>query len=462
MALLIALPPHCQAELRWICAVLFGEFLGVEYRLGIAGDAVVSIEGEGRKLVLPDVFFARANSGWNSMSSLPVGPVAHWDVMSSGLDVPLANRPLPVLFGKPEMQISDEVMRIGVDILGTAFFMLSRYEEAVLAERDEHDRFPATASIAHRCGFLDRPVVDEYVEVLWAAMRRLWPSLERKIRRSRTLVSCDVDSPYVCGGSSLFGRVRRIGGDLLKRRSLSLAMHNSMACAPGRQGNHAHDPYLEAIDRMMELNERAGNRVAFYFIAAHSHPTLDGCYHMDEPVIRNLLRRIAARGHEIGLHASYNTYQDEVQTCLEAGILRRVMENEGIEQQQLGGRQHFLRWQTPMTACNLEAAGIDYDSTLSFADRPGFRCGTCHEYPMYDLAGRRALKLRQRPLIVMECSVIADRYLGLRYSDEALELMQNYKRTCHRFSGDFTLLWHNSHFMTKTDHVFYAALVGAA
>lgn len=104
--------------------------------------------------------------------------------------------------------------------------------------------------------------------------------------------------------------------------------------------------------------------------------------------------------------------------------------------------------------------GLDYDSTLSYADRPGFRCGTCREYPLYDLHQHRPLRLRERPLIVMECSVIAERYLGLGYSDEALALMQRYRDVCHRFSGDFTLLWHNSHLGSEADRRFYGALVG--
>ncbi|WP_200348905.1 hypothetical protein [Halochromatium glycolicum] len=45
----------------------------------------------------------------------------------------------------------------------------------------------------------------------------------------------------------------------------------------------------------------------------------------------------------------------------------------------------------------------------------------------------------------MECSVIAERYLGLGYSDEALARMRRYRDTYRRFSGDFTLLWHNFH-----------------
>ncbi|MEA1048987.1 hypothetical protein U5801_04060 [Lamprobacter modestohalophilus] len=77
-----------------------------------------------------------------------------------------------------------------------------------------------------------------------------------------------------------------------------------------------------------------------------------------------------------------------------------------------------------------------------------------------DLQQRRPLRLRERPLIVMECSVIAERYLGLGYSDQALALMQRYRDICHRFGGDFTLLWHNSHLGTGADRRFYAALVG--
>lgn len=461
MILAVSLPPYCQPELEWTCSVLFGEYLGVKYHTKVTNDELISIECEGRKLELSAEFFVKANTGWLAQGSLPIEPLAGWDVESIDLDISLVNQPLPVLFGKPEIEINDHVIRIGVDLFGIVFFMLSRYEEAVLSDRDEHGRFPSTSSVASRAGFLARPIVDEYVEVLWSAMKRLWPGLERKLRQPRTLVSCDVDAPYVCGRNSVFGISKRFGGDLFKRRSLGMALQILKSSIRRRQGDYSDDPYLNAIDWIMDVNEKAGNRVAFYFITAHSHPAMDGCYNMDEPVIRDLLRRIAARGHEIGLHSSYNTFQDTEQTCREMDILRQTIAEEGIPQKVIGGRQHFLRWQTPNTARNLEAAGMDYDSTLSFADRPGFRCGTCHEYPMYDLLGRRALKLRQRPLILMECTVIAQRYMGMGYSENALELMRTYKRICHRFGGDFTLLWHNSHLMSLDDKRLYSELVGS-
>jgi hypothetical protein len=103
---------------------------------------------------------------------------------------------------------------------------------------------------------------------------------------------------------------------------------------------------------------------------------------------------------------------------------------------------------------------LEYDSTLGYADHPGFRCGTCFEYPMFDATMQRALCVRQRPLVLMECSILSTRYLGMGYSDEALALMMRYQECCRRVGGNFTLLWHNSYFANQEDRRFYQALVG--
>ncbi len=62
---------------------------------------------------------------------------------------------------------------------------------------------------------------------------------------------------------------------------------------------------------------------------------------------------------------------------------------------------------------------MSYDSTLGYADHAGFRCGTCFEYPAFDPVADKQLNLRIRPLIAMECSVTADRYMGLGTGSDA-------------------------------------------
>ena len=162
-----------------------------------------------------------------------------------------------------------------------------------------------------------------------------------------------------------------------------------------------------------------------------------------------------------GCTPSYTSYSDPERTVKEAKILRSAMEAEGIYQPEIGGRQHFLRWSSPLTASNWEAAGMQYDSTLAYADHAGFRCGTCHEFQMFDPTQDRALNLRQRPLVLMECSVIEDRYMGLGYSDEAIAVMHGFKDTCEKMGGAFTLLWHNSRLTHKWDKELYGQLVGS-
>lgn len=105
---------------------------------------------------------------------------------------------------------------------------------------------------------------------------------------------------------------------------------------------------------------------------------------------------------------------------------------------------HYLRWQQPITMRGWDHAGMDYDSTLGYADKPGFRCGTCFEYPAFDPEGQQQLRLRLRPLIVMEGTIIAKQYLNLGVGRNAEERIIRLKKRCQAVNGSFTILWHNS------------------
>lgn len=177
--------------------------------------------------------------------------------------------------------------------------------------------------------------------------------------------------------------------------------------------------------------------------------------------ISRLTRQRDYKGHEMSLHPSYRTFKNLVQMKNEADKFRQVMDEEGIKQDEIGSRQHYLRWSTPETARHLEAAGIAYDTTLGYADHAGFRCGTSHEFPMFDIENQRVLNLRQRPLIMMEASVLSPRYMNMGYSDETLDYMKRLKEQCYAYGGNFTLLWHNSFFKTEKDKLFYQELINA-
>lgn len=335
---------------------------------------------------------------------------------------------------------------------------LTRREEYGSTDLDNHNRFPASASFAFKYDFLERPLVDECIEILRRLVSRQWPQLPLTQHMPKTVVSCDVDNPYEFYTLSQRAFIKKLGGDLLKRRSIkdfSQTLNNYVRTSTG---DYSVDPN-NTFDWMMDVNEKAGNKMAFYFLVEQSVSAMDAHYKIDEPRIRQLMRRIYDRGHEIGLHASYGTYKNSEQMKKEADKLRQVMDEDGIKQDQIGSRQHYLRWSTPETARHLETAEIAYDTTLGYADHAGFRCGTSHEFPMFDVENQKVLKLRQRPLILMEQSVFNSKYMNMDYSDETLDYMKSLKEKCFSYGGNFTLLWHNSSFQSDGDKRFYQELI---
>ena len=200
------------------------------------------------------------------------------------------------------------------------------------------------------------------------------------------------------------------------------------------------------------MNEKVGNQVAFYFMTGLSRMDIDGNYSILDPMIQKLIKTMHSRNHEIGFHPSYETYLKRDIFSAEAKLFLNTLEQIGINQDKIGGRQHYLRWSTPKTARNWEFIGFDYDSTLGFADLIGFRCGICYEYQFYDVLKRKKLELYIRPLVAMETTIFSPEYMNIDNLNLAYDLLDDLKSKCYMYNGDFTLLWHN--FFSSNEHKY--------
>lgn len=463
--IIVEIPNTYEIERRYILSVMFGDFLGLEMKIQLSDrqDTRISVDGDNSELLIADQLFGTPLNQWLQPSSLPRQPLPIWNISATKLLATPISPDIPVIYGNDPnepnfFQVQEKKIYLGLDIFGSAFFMLTCYEEVVKPERDKHDRFPATASLAYQENFLARPIINEYLEILWACLKKLWPQLQRKIHQPKTLVSCDVDNPYSFYVKSWGMTARKTIGDLFKRKSVSEAIQTLQNTWFTQLGNFRHDP-LNTFDWIMDVNEKVGNRVAFYFLVDKTVPSMDGHYDINEPRIRALIRQIHQRGHEIGLHGSYGTYKNSAQLLKEANTLRQILAEEKIEQNDLGCRQHYLRWSSPETARYLNVAGFDYDTTLGYADYVGFRCGTSYEYSLFDLVEQKQLRIRERPLIVMECSVIDEGYMGQGISATALNTMTSLRDASYRLGGNFSLLWHNSYFQKADSTTLYLQIL---
>lgn len=447
MTLMVQTPKTLGSERDYILGVLLGNFLGLTWERAPGEGTGVRITQTGAlgSILLPDNLFSIVDSQWLTPSSLPARPLAHWDTRDLSEDITLVKRTVPVIYGdkEPRIKRDGDCIKLPIDIFGSSFFMLSRYEELVTAERDEHDRFPASASLAFKEGFLERPIVDEYVEVLWTAMKTLWPSLKRRERRGQTRVSHDVDRPsrYSFGNFRQF--VRSVGGDVLKRGDVA-ALWRGPRCRHGAYGRlHSLDPF-NTFDWLMDVSEEHGITSAFYFIPSTTYGAYEPQYDIDAPIIRTLIKQIHSRGHEVGLHPGYNTYRNPRRLADQADRLRNVCVEEGVTQNIRGGRMHYLQWSMDITPYAWEQSGMVYDSTLGYADHAGFRCGTSHDFPLFDLEGRRELNVIERPLIAMDGTVLSEKYMGFTGLAGCNVYLNLLRERCYQFEGCFNLLWHNS------------------
>jgi len=375
------------------------------------------------------------NAKPNSLIRLPVVSVCPPEIASP------FNGDLPILlWGTGADKTSPPVEKKGeyliifhFDIIAATVFMLSRWEETVVPDRDEHGRFPVTASVAHKQGFLDRPIVDEYALILREWLKVLLPEWDPAPQKFSIKISHDIDQ--IRHQPNAYWALRTFAGDLLKRRDPVQALRTatdavSEALAPRRA------VFYQNIFQLMKLSKENGlKNTAFYLMTADPQPP-DNDYDLASPLMLEVLDALVDDDFEIGFHAGYHTLHNPDQLTKEQKRLTALLGIEGF-----GGRQHYLRFQAPDTWRHWEQAGLTYDSTLGYADHEGFRCGTCHPFRPFDIEQNRELDLWEIPLIVMDGTL--RQYRGLTPEDSE-DRIRALARRCKQVEGIFTLLWHNS------------------
>ena len=441
----IKTPNFCVPEIEYTCFVVFTEWLGIEYEITTAEQDTILISSGNKTLQLNADFFVKASNNWLASESMPALPLKNYnlDELKAVLhnEIHICEIELPVLYGEAKITLAENTINCGIDILGGIFFMLSRYEEIVVKERDAHARFSAKSSVAYKENFLLRPLANEYLELLFALLSHLFHQLQRKKMRFKLYPTHDVDVPFTYLNMSFPTVMRRMIGDVLKRKSVKKAFQTYISWYHVAKNELQYDPAY-TFDFIMTESEKRNLKSAFYFLPSGS-PDMGWKYPITVPEMHNLLQLIDKRGHEIGIHGFYGTYLNKEAFRDDVLLLQDMLQTLGISQQIQGGRQHYLQWQNPETFQVWENVGMEYDSTLSFADMAGFRCGTCYEYPIYDCVQRKKLRLKERPLIAMECSVTDSCYMGLGWGERALEVFKTLKDLCHYYEGNFIILFHN-------------------
>ena len=428
----ISIPDNNTMERKYIIDIIFGEFLGLKYQLERGGENNYHIDlNNGNTLIIEDNFFNKfpVDLEYLQEKNIP-------DKIEFIDNEFLPEKNLPLIYGSEKLIKKSKSIICGIDIFASSFFMLTRWEEYINKTRDNHNRFPAYESAAGKFDFLNRPVVNEYTEFLYTMLKHLGLAEKRMNRKFSVKLTHDVD--VLRRYKSTLSVFRETAGDILKRKVPVTGLNKLIEFAKIKTGI-SKDPF-DTFDYLMTLSEKY-NQKSYFFFMAGGETKHDNNYKIDDLLTKKIIKNIKERGHQIGFHPSYNTYNDAKQFKRELEALKQTT-NQDIK----FGRQHFLRFEVPTTWQQWEDCGLEWDSTLSYADKEGFRCGTCYTFSVFNILTRKKLKLKEKPLIVMEGSFIT--YQPNINSEKMLNNINELISKTKKYKGEFVFLWHNSSFNT--------------
>lgn len=278
----------------------------------------------------------------------------------------------------------------GFDIIETLYFHLTRHEEyfASPKRKDQWSMLHEKFHFLVRNELYHVPVVDDIVYAFWESLG----IAPEPVKPSLTIThDIDVLRKFDSKTKSL----KAMAGVLFRSKSIK----NTKAIIQLQQkvkNGQIKDPYDTFSQLFVEGNH---NKIA-YFMAARKGKNDDGYNPKSQEGI-NAIRLAQSRGYEIGIHPSYDTYQDYEKITSEKQQLEQAA-NEKIR----SGRQHFLRFDFSETITALTDSGIYEDSTLGYQRLVGFRCGTQFPFLMFDLRRNRVSRLVQNPMVLMDGALL--------------------------------------------------------
>lgn len=427
----ITIPNNNIEERKYILDIIFDEFLGLDFNV-VESEIYENWEIEfenNSKLIFEDNFF---NKYSKDLEYLQLENIPSKVMFTKNKFIIEDN--IPIIYGNEKLEILESSIVCGIDIFASSFFMLTRWEEFINRYRDTHNRFPATESLSFKNDFLDRPIVNEYLEMLKNMLLFFDKKLNFKTHNYELLLTHDVDVPQMY--RTLKSNFRELGVNILKQKSIKL-MLQSLKKQIRVFFKLDKDPF-DTFDYLMDVSEKVGVKSYFFFMG-QGVTKFDNMYHSNDSFTKNLITKIKQRGHYIGIHPTYNSYNDSVQFTKEKQELEKSLDTTITF-----GRQHYLRFEVPTTWQIWEDNHMIWDSTLSYADKEGFRCGVCYEYSVFNITTRKKLNLKEKPLIVMEGS-----FTTYQPNIEAKEMenkINNLINKVKKYNGLFVFLWHNSSF----------------
>jgi hypothetical protein len=317
---------------------------------------------------------------------------------------------------------------LSFDVFAAVFFCISRYEEYDCSNTDEHGRFPANQSLAHRMGFLDIPIVDLWRNRLVATLIEEWrvDPFTRPI--AKCVLTVDVDNASAYAYKGIVRSILGIGRALLRMDKTLVHRVKTLMLSQ-------NDPYL-TYDSQWAIARRHNVPLIHFVLCAGLSPH-DRSLNPRNPDFQKLIVDMQEEA-TVGWHPSYSAFGHLAMLEKEHHQLSDILNNSVRI-----SRQHYIRLQFPETYRHLIALGMSDDYSMGYPDRDGFRAGTSMSHTFFDLEANEETGLVVHPFCFLD-TYYSERK-GLSPENAMIE-MKRYADLVFSHGGEFNLVWHHRTF----------------
>ena len=314
------------------------------------------------------------------------------------------------------------------DPLAATFYLVSRYEEYLPHREDEHGRFCAEESLAHRAGFLHLPVVDQWAQFIKDKLTERYPNYAMPRQHYRFVQTVDIDAAWSYLHKGLSRTVMGLGRDLFSRRDLEEVKRRLRVLL-----HRETDPF-DTFDYIIENRSRAPGSHLLFFVLLADYDEYDKPASHHNPYMRELVQHLDDYA-KMGIHPGYPSLEHPARADEEIKRLEQIIHRTIVR-----ARFHFLRLQLPRSYRILQHAGIRHDYTMGYADAEGFRAGISVQYPFYDLERDLETELLIHPFCVMDTTLQKYRKLT---PEEGLERYKSLIDSVRKVGGTYCCIIHN-------------------
>jgi hypothetical protein len=411
--MLLIFTPFTGNRLKYVFDYIFHERFCIDYSITNNAESFIKETGVAKfcyssKNIEESLFFYTSSTLLNEK-----------DVKQLQLDEG-AHNGLPVLFSH-----QNKSSALSFDIFAAVFYLISRYEEYIYNGKDEYGNFDCRQSILYKLGKVDKPVVDEWINIFKSVLQNHFPSLKFKQEKPRCLLSFDIDVAYEYKNRAVFRTIGGLAKKTLTVKFKSLQDHILTLLSKKK----------DSFDTYQYIAEKIKNNNAIFFFNMGKYGKRDKNPSYKNKAFRQLIHSLQLK-YLVGLHPSYaSNYHTEL-------LAAEKQKLEEITQQKIFlSRQHYLKISMPETFKRLIQNGIKKDFSLGYYFCYGFRAGTCHSFLFFDLLSNEVTDLRLYPFAFMDGTL--NEVMNLSHEKAKLHISQLIE-TVQKNNGVFIPIWHNS------------------